>query len=310
MNRISRISVVLMFVFAPLFAANAQQQWSNFRSSPEWVTFNYPSGFEISPAMRRPNRFVDHHIAHDLGNYGFDFIVLDPVYTVETLQLPKEASFELIFSGVYRDYTGLTMTSSQQIPHRSRRWSYVHGFDKQTGNALLIVGAPKSESYLTIVVAISRNRDIQTISLPVVLDVASSVRFNISPVMSGPELAFQAWHRALASGDVGRLMQLSCAKSRPIMGLSFLGNALIGSTQALNAMFSAAQGVDFSNLSYQIVFGNEITAAVRSSGIIVLSSGRKIQYSENQVAFGSNVTAVRFEQGEWRVCEPVRGGNR
>jgi len=229
------------------------------------------------------------------------------MYIYEESQALIETPVEQLFQRFVRS----TPTENPQFgtTQNSGR-SYFTASDVSSGFETFYLGFRGSNGYLNIV-AVAGDPRVGAYAKSTLYDIAESLYFpGPAANLTAPEAAMKSWYDFISAGNGPALLNLACARARAAMAVMILGGKVITGQDPVQFILNAGRGFNFSNLRYQTVGIGPGGAAVRVGGNVVAPNGRvtpQYQYAAN--IGGSNVFFIVREDGAWRVCQSVRGGN-
>jgi len=303
------MTIMAAFCLGAPVAAMAQPLQA-FTSDTRGIAFSHPAGWEVIPTDRRPTRYLENFAVQPRGQQFSGYPgqvairVFDPMFVVEEARVRLPASASLLFQRFVRSLPG-----GQHATFGTRSF----------GGVTYLFASEVSDGFQTDYAAIAYPSGMLNVA-----GMASNPReavrrqpllFQITRSMSAPwpdrtldapAAAVRNWYRVLRTGQTGALLPLACSQAMgPMLLLSF------ASPGAMSRMTQVAIGYDFSGLRFQTVASGSRGAVVRVAGNLVAPNGTVTPVYQNAgLLGGSNSFAVRPEAGGWKVCGPVRGGNR
>jgi hypothetical protein len=290
------------------------KNFNHYASDSGWMSFSYPSGWSVIATDRTPQRYLENFAVQPRGQ---DFTgqggqvalrIFDPMYIIEEASLPPSTTVDAQFRAFVRALPGGNRASFSTRVDGGQ--TYLFAQDRGGAFPVEYVGHTVTGGYLSVVALASPQASVAD-NEPLLFAAADSVRIvPPSDHLNGPETAMRKWYDQVARRNAPGLLDISCAKGRAALGLTFLGAAMMSSDRAITAMLAAGGSFDYSALHFQTIKENPNGAAVRVSGVVRGPDGKYRAFSKFAGSFGSNSFFVAKEQGQWRVCQPVRGGNR
>jgi hypothetical protein len=296
-----------------LWAAPAlAQEMVHYRADLGWASFDYPRGWTVTATDRSPGRFWDNYGLQPARQYfngtagQVAIRIFDPMYVIERSRLTGSYTNSTLFhrflsalgasnASFGRETVGARNYFTASVDDGGFQTDYA-AFETSNGylDVLGMAGSPREAD---------RNR-------PLLFAIAQSL-YDPGPgdTLMPAEAAMRDWGTALRRGDVASLTRLSCAKARPMLAAMGLGALLFGGTNSLGAIAALYRNYDLTGLRYQTLKGGGDAVAVRTAGNMIVPGG-VAPYTETRNFGDSNVVIVRRENGDWRICEPVRGGYR
>lgn len=291
-------------------SAAAQSATANYTSDSGWTAFQYPPGWEVFPTDRTPARYLENFAIQPRGQSFAGgrgqvvFRIFDPMYVVEEAGVRLPVGHDALFQRFVRALPGGSSASFSTTTVGGRLYYYAS--ESSEGFTTVYVGSVTANRWLTVVGMAVAPQDVAS-RQPLLFQIAASVRApGPSPASSGPTGAVSSWYSNLQRGNSIALTNLQCSQAALANGIISLvtGNS-IDRTIQLGRLF------DYSGLQYQTIQSNGTRAVVRVSGNVVAANGSVVPFYRYAANIGgSNSFFTPYESGAWRVCGPVRGGNR
>lgn len=303
----SVLSLILIMSFASFtYSQIVRDDWQYFKQEYGTLSFSYPGNWHLrqkndskNSAYNENQAILPYNQSSYKGNRGEAIILInDPMSVMEnalstsatfSMDLFKRfisESFSINATPLTKTYNGITYFEHTQNWNSDQ--SRILGIKSPAGNMYVVVlSASQIDNYLG----------------DILLRVAMSIR-NGEPGTSMSEAAKAAkgWYTALNQGNYNLMQQYTCNSANQINGLISIFGQAMGLNNTMDIVANMAKGYDFSKLKFYEIAGNNQVAAVRVCGFILTPQGQKVTFFDYT---HSNIFAVKFEKGAWRLCQSL-----